>query len=142
MPTTENPYRTPSNVQVVANGRLRLASRPTKWIAAFVMLPAIIMLALFYSLGIHMFQCLGGWPNSIGDAGFPKPLAVHAWLAQALFAVLALSAFFWPVLFLACTTRRKWQPLIRYLVVYAASLLIGYLLMSLAPTAFWDWWWD
>ena len=28
--------------------------------------PAVVMLALFYSLAVHMHQSLGAWPSSIG----------------------------------------------------------------------------
>src|SRR5262245_50988102 len=37
---------------------------------AIAALPGILMLALFYSLVIHMHQSLGRWPTSIGENGF------------------------------------------------------------------------
>jgi hypothetical protein len=36
--------------------------------------PAFVMLLLFYSLAIHMYLALGGWPESIGERGFPATL--------------------------------------------------------------------
>ncbi|PYX49616.1 MAG: hypothetical protein DMG76_36915, partial [Acidobacteria bacterium] len=41
-------------------------------------LPGVVMLALFYSLAIHMHQSLGGWPTSIGERGFPLALVIHS----------------------------------------------------------------
>src|SRR5689334_1703299 len=51
-------------------------------------LPHLILLVLFYSLAIHMWQALGGWPRSIGEGGFPNLLVSHAHITQNFFGVL------------------------------------------------------
>ena len=45
------------------------------------------MLTLFYSLAIHMYFRLGGWPKSIGDDGY------GAGIAAADIAVYGLARF-------------------------------------------------
>ena len=44
--------------------RMRPARQSRMAIAAAV-LPPLLMLALFYSLAVHMYQALGAWPASI-----------------------------------------------------------------------------
>lgn len=39
------------------------------------------MVLLFYALAIHMYLALGGWPESIGERGFPPALVLHAEVA-------------------------------------------------------------
>ena len=56
-------------------------------------MPSLLMLALFYSLAIHMYQSLGGWPTSIGERGFSSLLTTHAYIATDYFAILLLSSF-------------------------------------------------
>src|ERR1051326_8008973 len=70
--------------------------RPTKQSRigfTIAVLPALLMLALFYSLAIHMHQSLGAWPTSIGERGFPAPLVTHSAVTANLFVVLLLSLF-------------------------------------------------
>ena len=55
---------------------------------AAAILPALLMLALFYSLAIHLHHYLGAWPTSIGDRDFPQALRTHEWIAESYFMVV------------------------------------------------------
>lgn len=110
---------------------------------AVALLPALLMLAMFYSLAIHMRQSLGAWPTSIGERGFAAPLVAHACLATEYFSVLMLlSIFVWPAVFLICLLVRRWRICVYYLGVYALACLVGFGAMLLAPSQFLKWWWD
>lgn len=106
-------------------------------------LPATLMLTLFYSLAMHMHQSLGAWPTSIGDRGFPAPLVTHGSIAVNYFCILALvSVFVWPVVFLLCLVIRRWRVCLYYLGLYAFACFVCFGLMLLAPSQFLNWWWD
>ncbi len=106
-------------------------------------LPALLMLALFYSLAIHMHQSLGSWPTSIGESGFPAPLVTHGYIAAYYFGVLMLvSIIAWPVAFLLCLAIRRWRVHLYYLGLYALTCLLCFGAMLLAPSQFLNWWWD
>ena len=78
---------------LIVAGILALASivvafqfRPTKQYRialAVAVLPALLMLALFYSLAIHLHHHLGAWPSSIGDRDFPQSLVTHERIAES-----------------------------------------------------------
>jgi hypothetical protein len=59
--------------------------------AVVVSPPGLLMLVSFYSLAIHLKESLGGWPNSIGERGFPPSLITHARVTVTLFELLLLS---------------------------------------------------
>lgn len=107
------------------------------------MLPAMIMLALFYSLGVHMYWSLGRWPNYIGDQGFSTALVFHdnaaSWWAGAM---VVTSVFLWTPAVVVCAAVPKAQRLLPYLVIFAVSAIASYCLMQLAPKPFLGWWED
>ena len=45
-------------------------------------MPAVVMVAAFYTLAIHMYRSLGGWPAFNADSGFSSALKFHADVAQ------------------------------------------------------------
>ncbi len=103
----------------------------------------LLMLALFYSLAIHMHRSLGAWPTSIGDRGFPAPLVTHGYIATNYFGVLqVVSIFVWPVAFLVCLSVRRWRGCLYYFGVYAFAYLLCFGAVFLAPSRFLNWWWD
>ena len=129
-------------VAIVVAFRMRPAKQSLIAVAAAV-LPALLMLALFYSLAIHMHQSLGGWPASIGERGFPASLTTHGYIATTYFSILLLvSIFAWPISFLFCLLIRRWRVCVYYLGVYALSCLVCLGAMLLAPSQFLNWWWD
>lgn len=130
-------------VMAVVVGFTMRPARPSRALTIAAILPAFIMLSLFYSLAIHMRNSLGGWPTSIGNEGFPGALVVHDHIAETCFVALFLTSIFaWPVAFLLCTFVRRWRVGTFYLGIYALSCFICYGLMLLAPAEFLDWWWD
>ena len=129
-------------VAVVLAVRMRPGKQSRIAVAAAV-LPALLMLALFYSLAVHMHQSLGAWPASIGERGFPAGLITHGSIATNYFTILLLvSTFAWPATFLLCLLIRRWRVCIYYLGVYAFACLVCFGAMLLAPSQFLNWWWD
>jgi hypothetical protein len=106
-------------------------------------LPGIVMLTLFYSLAVHMYHALGGWPASIGERGFPQALIIHSTVAISVFVVLVLSLFLSPVAFVACLIVERWHSFAVYCVVYAVSVVVSLVLTQVAaPAQFLYWWRD
>ena len=100
------------------------------------------MLALYYSLAIHMHHSLGAWPTSIGERGFPSALVTHSAIAVSFYSVLFLSMCVWPLLILVCLLVERWRRFAVYFVVYAGFLVVCFILMQIAPGQFLYWWWD
>ena len=129
-------------IAIVVAFRMRPARQSGVALTAAV-LPALLMLALFYSLAIHMHQRLGAWPNSIGDAGFPAPLITHDSIASNYFiGWLLVSILAWPIAFLLCVVIKRWRVCLYYMGVYALACLVCLGAMMLAPSQFLNWWWD
>src|SRR6266700_2163231 len=118
-------------------------AKPSRIAVSVAVLPALLMLALFYSLAIHMHQSLGAWPTAIGERGFPPGLITHGSIAANYFTILLLvSISAWPVAFLLCVLIRRWRVSVYYLGVYALTCLVCFGAMLLAPSKFLVWWWD
>src|SRR5438045_1765693 len=103
--------------------------------------PGVVMLMLFYSLAIHMYQTLGGWPRSIGELGFPAGLLAHCsvtvWYCVAFVSIAIYAA---PIALVVSLVIRKWRRVAPYL---GAGLIFGAVswgLMMLAPAPFLYWW--
>jgi len=106
-------------------------------------LPSFIMLGLFYSLALHMYRSLGGWPTSIGGQGFPASLITHANLTMYFFiALIWFGMFVLPVAILVCPLRPRWRRFVPYFALYALLFGVCCGLMQLAPAPFLYWWWD
>lgn len=106
-------------------------------------LPALVMLALFYSLAVHMYRSLGAWPTRIGEDGFPEPLVTHAFITQSYCMIFAVVSFYvWPAIFLLCLLVQRRRAYLYYLGVYAAACFVCFGAMFLAPSQFLYWWWD
>ena len=126
-------------------------SKSTKF---FLLAPGLLNLALFYSLAIHMYQSLGGWPEGIGNKGFPAALDLHDAISVAYFSCLLLFLFAWPLLLLVFAKieiLRRWRSSLvaagvsAFLsIVLTAGLpfIFIYLHLHIVPAEFLDWWWD
>jgi hypothetical protein len=104
--------------------------------------PALLAIAAIASLAFHMRLALGGWPDRIGEEGFPLPLVLHVHITISYFIVLLyLTMFAWPLALLTCLAVRHWDAL-----PYLASYFLGYCcvwgFLALLPEAFLYWWWD
>lgn len=146
MTDPENPYHSPLPVDFESSTNrfsplLQIVNR-SRIGFGFAVAPSVVMLALFYSLAIHMFLSLGALPTTIGERGFPSWLVFHAWIAQGLFTILLLGCFAWPVVFIVCVLIRRLQFMRRYLGAFMVSCVACAFLMSLAPSQFLYWWWD
>ncbi len=101
------------------------------------------MLGLFYSLALHMYRSLGGWPTSIGERGFPASLVAHANITMYFFiALIWFGMFALPVAILVCLLRQPWRRFVPYFALYALAFLVCWGLMQLAPEPFLYWWRD
>jgi hypothetical protein len=106
-------------------------------------LPGFIMLGLFYTLALHMYRSLGGWPTSIGERGFPASLVAHANITMYFFiALIWFGIFILPAAILVCLLRQPWRRFVPYFGLYALAFLVCWGLMQLAPDAFLYWWRD
>lgn len=110
---------------------------------AVAVLPALLMLVLFYSLAIHLHHHLGNWPSFIGDRDFPQSLVTHERVAESYFMILMLfSMVVWPLAYAVCAAIRRWRVCLYYLGVYAFSCLVCFGATWFAPSQFWNWWLD
>src|SRR4051812_21792836 len=106
-------------------------------------LPGFLMLILFYSLALHMRRSLGGWPHSIGEAGFPPSLVTHANITMYCFIILLLVAIFIaPAAAIVCLSVRRWRHLAPCFALFAVLFFLCWCLMQLAPEPFLYWWRD
>src|SRR5829696_6806724 len=106
-------------------------------------LPGAAMLALFYSLAIHMRYTLGAWPATIGNVGFPARLITHDEVAFKFIVILFLGTIaIVPIAILVCLLVRQWRRFTIYFGIYALVYAMCWGLMLLAPAPFLHWWWD
>ena len=127
---------------IVVAFRLRPAKQ-SRIALAVAVLPALLMLLLFYSLAIHLHHHLGAWPAFIGDRDFPRSLVTHERIAESYFMILMLfSIFVWPIAYILCAVIRRWRICLYYLGAYALSFLLCFGATLIAPSQFWDWWLD
>ncbi len=106
-------------------------------------MPGVIMVAAFYALALHMHAALGGWPKTIGEAGFPPALVKHANWTFWYFELLVLGIIFaWPVGLAVCSLIQRLRRFIAHLSLFAGSFAVCFVLMLLGPSQFLYWWWD
>ena len=129
-----------STTYAVQQGLFSSLSRRGMVVAA---LPAIVMVVSFYALALHMRISLGGWPRSIGEAGFSPALSLHAHVADWYFITVFLAAVAgWPIVLLACSIVKRWRRYIAHLSVFGMAFAVCVALMSIGPREFLYWWWD
>lgn len=101
------------------------------------------MLALYYSLAVHMRTALGRWPDSIGERGFPPSLITHAHVAQLYFIVLIWFVMFvFPLEVLISAAHPKLRQFLFFLAVSVAWFVICCVMMLAVPLGFLSWWLD
>ena len=132
---------------LVASVGAALAVRRTalnrRSIIAALLVPGFAMLALIYSLVMHMHAVLGGWPVSIGNRGFPPGLVRHAEVTLACFSTWAFfMLFIWPILFVVCLSAKRLRKYLLYVGVHTLSFFICVCGIFVAPSGFLTWWWD
>jgi hypothetical protein len=98
---------------------------------------------LFWSLAWHMHSHFDGWPQSIGDDGFPVALKYHADAASLVIGSVGLLAVFVvPFLALLFSLAPKLRPLLNHLLVYGMGFVLLLASLWMAPDGYADWFLD
>jgi len=113
-----------------------------KWTFIIAVMPWSLALGLFWSLAIHLYGSLGGWPEMRGTRGFSSALLLHANIQYNYLMFLSLlTLFVCPVMFLLCLLIKR----LKKLVIYPSMQILGGLLfllqMLFAPDGYTDWLW-
>lgn len=98
--------------------------------------------ALFFTLALHMHRSLGGWPETIGNRGFPEGLLRHESAAFMAFGILLVGLLLSPLALLLCAAAPRLRGGLSPIATYAAASIAALLLTNLAPDPFLYWWWD
>ncbi len=99
--------------------------------------PSFVMLALFYSLALHLYLRYGGWSITAGEHGVPVILLAHAAFAGYVYIGASLmTAFGLPAAALVCIFVPRWRPAVLYIGLSIALFLLSVQLMKLAPQPF------
>ena len=107
------------------------------------LIPWSLALGLYYSLAIHMYHSLEGWPESIGTRGFSPALLMHDKIHVFYISnLLIFTIFVVPVIILICLFVPRWRPLIIYLSLQLLGMLVFFLQMFFDPDGYTYWWWD
>ena len=115
------------------------SSRSALLIALAVPIGALV---LFFTLALHMHRSLGGWPETIGNRGFPEGLLQHESAAFTAFSILVVGLLLSPLALLLCAAAPKLRGGLSPIATYAAASIAALLLTNLAPDPFLYWWWD
>ena len=114
-----------------------------KFAYSLACLPYTIAIMLFYSVAIHIYNALGGWPESIGTRGFPETLLFHINIQNVYLSyLLGFTVFIIPIIIIICSFVKKWRFLIKYLSIQIIGLIIFFLQMFFAPDEYVYWFWD
>jgi hypothetical protein len=116
--------------------------RLTRTLLLLATLPGWIIISNFLFLAIHMLIELGGWPSTIGNAGFSSPLLGHAKLTGVIFfAGLALTLLA-PALGVVLLFFRRTRSAGMFVAIVALSINYSLVILSMFPKGFLNWWWD
>ena len=109
----------------------------------FPAVPATGFILLFFTLAVHMYISLGGWPASIGDHGFPVSLKIHSDVTRWYFYMsLLVAVFITPLCLLVSILFERTRPAAKPLLIMELSYFGAALMVGLAPQSFLYWWWD
>ena len=123
---------------------LRYRRRPTpRNIMFMAFVPAATFVLAVTTLAMHMRVALGGWPGTIGNAGFPTALDIHAQIAMWIFGLLVIGTVWGlPFAALIAAAIRPARDAIFPISLCGLANLAGIGVMLLLPDAFLSWWWD
>ena len=132
----------PGLIAFVAGARLRRTT-PSVGLCLLAVAPAAALIILYQSLALHMYQSLGGWPQSIGNAGFSQALNTHADIALTWFGIMLLvNLFVLPIAVVVFAAIRPLRGALIYVGVYAIASALAIGSMLLANGQFQSWWVD
>ena len=110
---------------------------------AISLAPNIIFIILLFSLMIHMYTTLGGWPETIARIGFTKSLNFHADITFLSFYLIFMATIFViPVLCLIFLFNDRLRRVNFYLGIHSFCFFIACAVLLLCPQGFLIWWWD
>ena len=114
-----------------------------KWTFIIAVMPWSLALGLFWSLAIHLYLSLGGWPEMRETKGFSSVLLLHANIHYNYLMFLSLlTLFVCPVMFLLCLFIKRLKKLIIYPSMQILGGLLFLLQMLFAPDGYTDWLWS
>ena len=120
--------------RMLTQGKLRMA---------WLVIPGLLNLMLFYSLAFHMHQSLGKFPEVIGDRGFTPNLKLHADCARGYFGYLFFFTIFaWPLLLILGARIKALKSFFGHVAAVGLSFWVSFALTFLSPSGFINWWWD
>ena len=132
----------PGLIAFAAGARLRRTT-PSVGLCLLAVAPAAALVILYQSLALHMYQSLGGWPQSIGNAGFSQALNTHADIALTWFGIMLLvNLFVLPIAVVVFAGIRQLRGALIYVGVYAIASALAIGSMLLANGQFQSWWVD
>lgn len=103
----------------------------------------LLVVGLFYSLALHMHRRLGGWPERLGEEGFPDALVLHAGIAHGAFGALLLGVLLvLPLALVFCACVPGARSGLPYLGINGFLSVVAFGITQLAPAPFLNWWWD
>ena len=122
---------------------MRLARRRwTRTLLLLATLPGWIIISNFLFLAIHMRIELGGWPSTIGNAGFSSPLLGHAKLTGVIFSAGLALTLLAPALGVVLLFFRRTRSAGMLGAIVALSINYSLVILSMFPKGFLNWWWD
>ena len=114
-----------------------------KWTFIIAVIPWSLALGLFWSLAIHLYLSIGGWPEMGGARGFSSVLLLHANIHYNYLMFLSLlTLFVCPVMFLLCLFIERLKKMIIYPSMQILGGLLFLLQMLFAPNGYTDWVWS
>ena len=114
-----------------------------KWTFIIAVMPWSLALGLFWSLAIHLYLRIGGWPEMGGTRGFSSVLLLHANIHYNYLMFLSLlTLFVCPVMFLLCLFIERLKKMIIYPSMQILGGLLFLLQMLFAPNGYTDWVWS
>ena len=120
----------------------RYSNLSWKW-AMIAILPSVLMVLSFYALAIHMYHSLGGWPQKIGEEGFPPSLLLHQHIQAWYFSLMLIFILFlYPLVSFVCLSVSRWRGMLPYISFFGVSFGVGLFVMFLGPSKFVNWWTD
>ena len=103
----------------------------------------LLSCVLFWSLALHMHTHFNGWPEQIGDDGFPGALNQHVDIQEFVFScTLGVALVVAPLLALILSLTPRLRPLLNYIGVFYIAFALLVVCFWTAPQGYLDWWWD
>jgi hypothetical protein len=115
----------------------------SKWQILGASFLPLLSCVLFWSLALHMHTHFNGWPEQIGDDGFPGALKQHADIQGFIFSsTFGIALVIAPLLALIFSLAPRLRPLLNYLGVFYLAFALLVFCLWIAPKGYLNWWLD